>query len=975
MYWVVASVIGIFVAVAAYFWPIICSFGYLTVLMLFICALGVIVTVWVHVVLSSPHQTSTSLIEKVESELQDFREQLKYIQNEQQTPKNQQNHLPVIFGRTVDGLLQQLLDLIFRDFVLEWLKEYSYKADNVVDKFKIHLWGAIQDLHDRLSRVDVDKMIACDMITKVMLHFEKIRIAQSCANDSNHLPVFALSPHLMSAESELHYLRQTSELLIMFLLPRCYSLAPASHLLREVLACKILQPAIDLLTEPDYLNQKILSYLEAQKAVTAMQIKTHEYARSFEDFLRLINNCSDIDALKRIRYNIVSEIMQATTLQNVKRARGIDIDALEKSGPNSQSNLSKQQIVAAKKIKRYISQLTFAKSQCEDMLKKLGWEGAFPTHDSESPKTLPLSTVLESVTGRRHLSLFLETMCSQGLVGYWTAVEELRYSHRSNWHQLGAEIYYTYIRSPSAEIKVDKESRRRMEAFLLGDKGPEVFYEVQHMVVNTIQDKYYLSFLMSDHYKALLKALASEEHSRDSLTERSPLEERQLSSESVSSAESATGALHVGEHSTYARRKLDQLQERLNNKTQALAALRASLKPESRALGLLSAEVERLAGERRRLEAHLERTDTWAEHLGRWRATVNSAEIIDESRPPQFVIVVHMAEEPDAENKEKPEGITTGWVLLRTLTEFQDLHRKLRPMCADVKNLELPSNSFKFLFGKNDKNSIEKAKMQIQKYLEYILEDERLNQSEALYAFLSPSSEHLKHTTPLPKKPRFSFSTLFKSASNETTHRSSQERDYSLRESGDDDDILTSLDSENPDSKSISNSSKGVLGQFSGSDDSKDSIAEPLYAFMGEVFDMRGVFKWLRRTLITFVQITYGRTINRQIRDTITWLFSEQMLHYYISVVIKSWWPGGVLSKPMLDRVQTEKEETRILARQQFVNNVPEVLTSLVGTQTAQRGAQKVFDTLQNSKRNKQLFYEIVELLMIEVFPELKQHL
>lgn len=45
--------------------------------------------------------------------------------------------------------------------------------------------------------------------------------------------------------------------------------------------------------------------------------------------------------------------------------------------------------------------------------------------------------------------------------------------------------------------------------------------------------------------------------------------------------------------------------------------------------------------------------------------------------------------------------------------------------------------------------------------------------------------------------------------------------------------------------------------------DLKDSIAEPLYALMDEVFDMGGVFKWLRRKLISFVQITYGRTINR----------------------------------------------------------------------------------------------------------------
>ena len=49
---------------------------------------------------------------------------------------------------------------------------------------------------------------------------------------------------------------------------------------------------------------------------------------------------------------------------------------------------------------------------------------------------------------------------------------------------------------------------------------------------------------------------------------------------------------------------------------------------------------------------------------------------------------------------------------------FQELHRKLRPMCSELKNLELPSNSFKFIFGKNDKNSLDKAKSLIQKYLE-----------------------------------------------------------------------------------------------------------------------------------------------------------------------------------------------------------------------------------------------------------------
>lgn len=73
--------------------------------------------------------------------------------------------------------------------------------------------------------------------------------------------------------------------------------------------------------------------------------------------------------------------MQATTLQNVKRAKGVDIEVIEKSGSQ---NVSRQQIADAKKLKRYINQLTIAKAECETALRKLGWDGAFPTVESDS---------------------------------------------------------------------------------------------------------------------------------------------------------------------------------------------------------------------------------------------------------------------------------------------------------------------------------------------------------------------------------------------------------------------------------------------------------------------------------------------------------------------------------------------------------------------------------------------------------------
>ncbi|XP_043250789.1 sorting nexin-25 isoform X2 [Colletes gigas] len=904
-------------------------FGVLTISCFF---LGCLIVMFINIALSTKHQTGGGTL-KTTAEMDAFYHLLMkgYVVKTSSAKKH--TKYPLVFTRMVDGALQNLLDLIFQDFIGLWLDELAFNSEQILNNMKQDLWGAIQSLHVRLSKVDHTKLVVCSIVNKITFHFEKIRIAQAASSEGED-PVFILSAHLMSPTSELDYLRKVSELYILFLLPRCYSLAPMKYLLREIIACKILKPAIDLITDPDYINQKILSYIDQQQLTEAMHRKTYEYAESFEDFIRMIKSSKDIEVLKHIRYNIVTEIMQATTIQNVKRAQGLDPD---------NNVFGKSDVIQARKLKRYISQLTYAKNTCECHMQTLGWNG-YPVQASDIPdsaviaeeKILPLQYILDNVIGRRYLSQFLEQVASQDLIGYWAAVQELRNTDKFNWHQLGAEIFYTYITSPTAEIKVDRAIRKKMESFLLGDIGPNVFYEVQDSVVKTLEEKYYPSFVVSEQYKNMQQALLNE--STDDL-----IEDRHMGNGTLSENVS----LLVGEHSNYARCKLDQLQEKLNNKTQALQALKSSLKPESKVLNFLAKEVEWLQSEKRQLEAHLTHTEMWAEHLGHWRAEVQSAEVPDNGESPQFVLVVHMKQDEG-----NSDSICSGWVVLRKLQDFQDLHRKLRQLCPNIKNLDLPSQPLKF-FGKSDKNTLDKDKIQIQKYLNFVLEDENLNQSEALYTFLSPSSEHLKHAPPSPKKSRFSLSTLFKTSTNSSELRDKDdEEDYSL--------LLDDTDN----GRSVTDGYLSV---------NKDAIAEPLYTLLGEIFDLRGVFRWLRRSLITFVQITYGRTINRQIRDTIAWVFSEPILHYYIQLFTKSWWPNGHLVYETTLRTDEEKLKTRGEARRQFLNNVPEVLTNLVGAQSAQRGAIKVFDSLQNTNLNKQLFYDIFEVVMYEVFPELTQ--
>lgn len=41
------------------------------------------------------------------------------------------------------------------------------------------MWGAIQVLQERMSRIDHAKLIACDLVTEITSHFEVIRESQT----------------------------------------------------------------------------------------------------------------------------------------------------------------------------------------------------------------------------------------------------------------------------------------------------------------------------------------------------------------------------------------------------------------------------------------------------------------------------------------------------------------------------------------------------------------------------------------------------------------------------------------------------------------------------------------------------------------------------------------------------------------------------------------------------------------------------
>lgn len=240
------------------------------------------------------------------------------------SPPKSGTNLPIIFGRTVDGLLQQIIGNAMRDIVSPALEEIVANPRRIIDLLKEDIWLGIDKLHERASRIDAPKMIAVDFVLKATVHLEKIRIAQARAAEMGTDPVFGTSSYLATQEKELEFLKKICEILIIFLLPRGYSLSPIKDLLSEVVSYKVLFPVIRLVTSPDFINQQIVECIETKLVAVAIHKRSYEYAANFEDFLKVINGSATMDELHSIRGSIVSDIMQATTMQNLQRTRGFD---------------------------------------------------------------------------------------------------------------------------------------------------------------------------------------------------------------------------------------------------------------------------------------------------------------------------------------------------------------------------------------------------------------------------------------------------------------------------------------------------------------------------------------------------------------------------------------------------------------------------------------------------------------------------
>ncbi|GAB6032694.1 hypothetical protein CHUAL_011570 [Chamberlinius hualienensis] len=149
-----------------------------------------------------------------------------------------------------------------------------------------------------------------------------------------------------------------------------------------------------------------------------------------------------------------------------------------------------------------------------------------------------------------------------------------------------------------------------------------------------------------------------------------------------------------------------------------------------------------------------------------------------------------------------------------------------------------------------------------------------------------------------------------------------------------------------------------------------------LLVLADEIFDLKSRNQWLRRRFVVllreFIKTMYGDRINRKIVDYVAWLTSSEQIAEYVRTFRNSLWPNGVVAPPPIVRDDNMKYRTRVAAKMAMFSFIPDEMKHIIGSETTRKGIQLVFELFQQPALNRRLIYELLERIILLIFPNNK---
>ncbi|KXN88850.1 Structural protein MDM1 [Leucoagaricus sp. SymC.cos] len=379
--------------------------------------------------------------------------------------------LPSLYPQSpeISAALNDVLKKIIRDFVWSWYIDVS-SSPSFPTAVASLLHASATELLRRASSIDLANFLVRRILPKITAHIDQFRQSEMALRGTGlerkltqseeldlllasryagrgtvklHPAIDNLSTTFTKQNEEMH-LRQLMDRVLPLLLPETEAQSKGLKIVvREITACTVLHPVMDMIADPDFWNQTIdqvaSAVIHQQKLITKVRnildaqsprsfgqhpapagsqapstpenITIRTDIHKFESFLRSINRCSSLLDARRLKNDIVGEIRRTRML-------------LANHEKDDWINGEKTEDVVA-----FLDRLYTAKRRVEERIVLLGGgdDSKQPTlQDSGDKHSVSLRDVLRNPSSLSYFMEFMDRRHRSLPVQFWLTVESFK---------------------------------------------------------------------------------------------------------------------------------------------------------------------------------------------------------------------------------------------------------------------------------------------------------------------------------------------------------------------------------------------------------------------------------------------------------------------------------------------------------------------------------------------------------------------
>ncbi|CAH3137132.1 unnamed protein product [Pocillopora meandrina] len=359
--------------------------------------------------------------------------------------------------------------------------------------------------------------------------------------------------------------------------------------------------------------------------------------------------------------------------------------------------------------------------------------------------------------------------------------------------------------------------------------------------------------------------------------------------------------------------------------------------------------------------------------LSLWKITIPHV-IMETKQKCMFIISVERAD----------VGEVTRWDVARRYKEFFVLQSKLQEFHGSIDDSLLPPkrNSSKSISQKSTAIYFDACRVQFEKYLQYLCSNPLLKGSGLLFNFLSPEKEFskmfgpdkmgdkagkkIKSMTTILKKEKGQnldpFLQSFLSSTVEPTKRKPLPKGLLAQSRRSEEGIF-------PGRRKPSGSSLRLKVEASGKPlISVTGVTDYILFLAQRLFDVPA----LLYSLLVCGKVAFQQTLDvyadRYLAGKVDLLTNEHRLVMIIHLL-----RDALFFDEDPPRTDTQKLERREKTLKEMLEFIPDMAVRVIGADRHKTGITSLFELLQQPRLNKQLTYVLLDSLMGEIFPELKE--